>query len=176
MAEYTNEKHKKVKKILRIVGIILFLVGVGLSIFGGIFFAKNFEDPMNMTTNFAAFDMIFLGLGSFLSISGLFLFFISFIVSVGKYVSKESAEIQKQLIYDVKDDHKEYAKTISSGIKEGLKDGNSSFTCPYCHHAVKTSDKYCDSCGSRLVKTCPSCLKENDPDAKYCSGCGRSLF
>jgi hypothetical protein len=45
--------------------------------------------------------------------------------------------------------------------------------CSNCGHDNRTGAKFCEECGTHLVKVCPSCAAELSPTAKFCSQCGQ---
>src|SRR5262245_26830273 len=47
--------------------------------------------------------------------------------------------------------------------------------CPHCQHLNTETAKFCEECGTRLVRTCPGCGREVSPSAKFCSECGTAL-
>ena len=138
---YTDNKHKLVKIILRIIGFSL----IGLSIIGAIlliiFFSK--IDFMLQT--------IFIFLTILPTVIAIPFIFLSFASNIGKYGAKESVEIQKQVMKDIVDDSKQFSKEIASSVKETVDQNN--IVCSYCHHKNSIDAKYCDECGKLLEKT-----------------------
>src|SRR5215510_4201426 len=47
--------------------------------------------------------------------------------------------------------------------------------CSACQHDNSPAARFCEACGTRLVRTCPGCGREVSPQAKFCSECGQSL-
>ncbi len=47
--------------------------------------------------------------------------------------------------------------------------------CPQCQHANSKAAKFCEECGTSLVRLCPGCGHEVKPRAKFCSDCGTFL-
>src|SRR5438132_10317838 len=47
--------------------------------------------------------------------------------------------------------------------------------CLACQHDNSAAARFCEACGTRLVRTCPGCSREVSPTAKFCSECGQSL-
>ncbi|MGE4095208.1 MAG: adenylate/guanylate cyclase domain-containing protein [Candidatus Binatia bacterium] len=47
--------------------------------------------------------------------------------------------------------------------------------CPQCQHENTAVAKFCEECGTRLVRVCPGCGQEVTPRAKFCSACGATL-
>jgi class 3 adenylate cyclase/predicted ATPase len=47
--------------------------------------------------------------------------------------------------------------------------------CPQCQHENSEAAKFCEDCGTKLIRTCPSCGHEVNPRAKFCPECGTPL-
>jgi TOMM system kinase/cyclase fusion protein len=47
--------------------------------------------------------------------------------------------------------------------------------CPRCQFDNRDTAKFCEECGSRLVRTCPGCGYEVSPRANFCPECGTRL-
>jgi len=47
--------------------------------------------------------------------------------------------------------------------------------CPQCQLEIRDTAKFCEACGSMLVRTCPACGYEVSPLANFCSECGTRL-
>lgn len=47
--------------------------------------------------------------------------------------------------------------------------------CPKCLSSNAESAKFCDQCGTSLVRTCSRCGAENPPETTYCEKCGARL-
>ncbi|MBI3799109.1 MAG: AAA family ATPase [Deltaproteobacteria bacterium] len=47
--------------------------------------------------------------------------------------------------------------------------------CLQCQHENSAAAKFCEECGTRLVRTCPGCGHEMSPRAKFCPACGIPL-
>jgi TOMM system kinase/cyclase fusion protein len=47
--------------------------------------------------------------------------------------------------------------------------------CPQCQFENGDTAKFCEECGSRLVRTCPGCGHEVSPRANFCPECGSRL-
>ncbi|MGH7964362.1 MAG: AAA family ATPase, partial [Candidatus Binatia bacterium] len=48
--------------------------------------------------------------------------------------------------------------------------------CPSCEFDNPDGAKFCEECGSKLVRVCPSCGREVRPGAKFCAECGAPLM
>ena len=47
--------------------------------------------------------------------------------------------------------------------------------CPQCQHENSAAAKFCEECGTRLVRVCPGCGQEVSPRARFCSECDTAL-
>lgn len=49
--------------------------------------------------------------------------------------------------------------------------------CPNCNSLNKEDAKFCNNCGTKLVRNnfCTNCGTKNDADAKFCNNCGQKL-
>src|SRR5215510_10334416 len=47
--------------------------------------------------------------------------------------------------------------------------------CPSCGFENPQGMKFCEDCGTTLVRVCPSCGHEVRPTAKFCGHCGAAL-
>ena len=47
--------------------------------------------------------------------------------------------------------------------------------CASCGFANPEEKKFCEECGTKLVRVCPSCGAEVRPAAKFCGDCGTPL-
>ncbi|MDP9327273.1 MAG: AAA family ATPase [Actinomycetota bacterium] len=48
-------------------------------------------------------------------------------------------------------------------------------TCPHCGHQSEAGQRFCGSCGERLVLACEVCGASSPPDFRYCGSCGAPL-
>lgn len=48
--------------------------------------------------------------------------------------------------------------------------------CPVCGADINKGEKFCPSCGKKLVDSCPDCGAELVPGAKFCPNCGKKLI
>ncbi len=48
--------------------------------------------------------------------------------------------------------------------------------CPQCQHENNETAKFCEECGTKLIRACPGCGHEVSPRAKFCPECGISLM
>lgn len=62
---------------------------------------------------------------------------------------------------------------ITMGASQALKDGQ--VLCPKCHVANDKGQKFCSSCGTKLVSTCPNCQHDVPFGLEFCPECGISM-
>ena len=167
-----NAKQKKIKLILRIIGFSLIGIGGILSIYGIVNFMEAFNHPSFEEPG--ATNIFFISLGSSMVIGGIFLTIISFLSEVGKYVSKETINIQKDYLSEADDIHKDYVKNLSQGFKEGFS-GKNKKKCPNCGNEIPSNSHLCNKCGAKRKKVCTACGSEKEGDANYCFKCGQKL-
>jgi class 3 adenylate cyclase len=48
-------------------------------------------------------------------------------------------------------------------------------SCPHCGHESEAGQRFCGSCGERLVLACRECGASSPLDFRYCGSCGASL-
>lgn len=158
-----DKKHKKTRTIMRIIGLTLLTAGITMMIVSFCIFFKN---PGPVTFGLFAGAGVCIVLGAPLTL-------LSFASSIGKFMAKEQAPVANQMMMGTKDTAKEYVKTVSGGLNEGLNSKPSKgVVCPECHTENEAGAKFCDHCGKPLTRTCPKCGEENDVDANFCRKCG----
>src|SRR5215475_7936901 len=47
--------------------------------------------------------------------------------------------------------------------------------CPSCGFDNPQGLKFCEECGTQLLRVCPSCGQQVRPTAKFCGDCGTTL-
>src|SRR4030095_1711309 len=47
--------------------------------------------------------------------------------------------------------------------------------CPHCGHENSERAKFCQECGTKLVRACPHCRREVSPHATFCTECNHPL-
>src|SRR5215831_16524284 len=47
--------------------------------------------------------------------------------------------------------------------------------CPSCGFENPEGLKFCEDCGTKLVRACPTCGQQVRPTAKFCGECGTTL-
>lgn len=153
-----QKKHLKVKRILKIVGIIIVLGGLALVITG-------IADLVTSEGFPSLFWCLILGLPA-LGIGGM-ICLTAFRREIATYTAHETAPAVNEM-----------SKAIQPGIQTAAKAARSGFEpsiCPACSAENDAGAKFCKSCGAALSKACPACGAANDADAKFCNSCGGRL-
>jgi RNA polymerase subunit RPABC4/transcription elongation factor Spt4 len=154
--------HNKTRKVLRIAGPILLVIG------------------------FLLFATIILGfIGIPLIFAGAVMTIYGYMGKVARYTAGEMAPVGKDTFNYVATGSKEGISAVASAIGEGLKEGGvslggeskESVRCHKCNSVQDADAKFCDDCGTALLKSkpCPGCAELNDADAKFCDNCGQSI-
>ena len=163
---YQNEndmqKHKRIKKRLRIIGIILLVLGAGLTITGFV----SFFTAMGSYGMPKLFWCAFIGL-PMLAFGGM-LTALGFKKEFARYVKNETTPIFNELGQEIKPGISAITQTIAGSIQ------NEKITCK-CGQENDIGDKFCSRCGSPLTKTCPKCNCEVNDSDKFCNNCGNKL-
>lgn len=163
-----NKDYSKFTKVLRIIGIILIITGITLSVIA----------VSNMMSHSNLFFLGFIGLP--LIFVGLVCTMFGFMKKFNSFTASQVAPVQKDVANYMLDGTREEmgktAKTIFSSIDtSNAKSEKQSKRCPRCGELNDSTAKFCDNCGTPLVKICPKCKQENDPNAIYCDNCGTRL-
>lgn len=66
-------------------------------------------------------------------------------------------------------------KDISKNVQTKEISEKSQDKCPYCHSDINKNQKYCSSCGKKVILECPNCGEQIDERQKFCTECGTSL-
>lgn len=157
-----NNKHNKNKKTLKIVGYCTLIPGVILTIIGFISFfvsSSSMEMPSLFFLDFIGIPLIFVG-------STCLRF--GYRREVATYIKNESVPVAKELYQDLKPEVNDLVGTI-----KGEKAQNK--ICPKCQTVNDSDSRFCDACGTPLIKTCPNCNSLVDFDDKFCPRCGNKL-
>ena len=157
-----NSKHKRNKKTLKIIGFCTLIPGIILTIVGFVSFfisSSSMEMPKLFFLSFIGLPLI--GIGTACLIFG-------YRREVATYMKNESVPIAKELYQDLKPEVNDFVETV-----KGEKGQNK--ICPNCQKVNDPDSKFCDACGTPLVKTCPSCNSIVDADDKFRPKCGNKL-
>jgi Double zinc ribbon len=196
MSDKLDPNHENKRNLLRGIGIVLLLVGLGFTITGLVSFFSAFSNAM---PRFSSGGPHSFGVGSrssgggppklfwcaFIGLPllgiGVKLTFFSYMGAIGRYVAGESAPVVKDTFNYMAHGTKDGIKTVASALGEGLSQGGLgggvqtvAVRCQKCNHTNKDDAKFCNDCGAPLLKSkgCPSCEEINDNDAKFCDNCG----
>jgi rRNA maturation endonuclease Nob1 len=95
---------------------------------------------------------------------------LDFDFQTGKITQEDYEPLRQQLLIAAAQAEQvvETPKTVSPAKADTI-------TCPQCHTAVQTDDKFCAKCGTALNLTCPQCHKKVMADDKFCARCGAAL-
>lgn len=154
---------KKTKKIVKIIGIVLLIIGIGLFI-TGIISLTNFDINNDKQPNL--FFLSFIGLP--LIFAGLVLILFTSIGQMNRYVMGEVTPVMKETYRTMNPEFRD-AVNILKGNEEKI-------SCPKCSTLNDKDSVYCKNCGEKIgKKTCPNCGIESDNDSNFCKNCGEKI-
>lgn len=162
-AEERKARHRKTKKILRVVGGIALAAGIAFVIVGISDFFRNtadFQQPKLFWCFFAGFPLIFVGAS--LTVLG-------FHREIGRYVKNESVPIINEAATELAPAVKEIAKAVK-GVSSDTRGARCS-----CGAENESDANYCKVCGKPLTRTCPYCGESVKSDNIFCGKCGKML-
>ena len=160
--ENNMDKHKRTKKILKIVGILMIIAAIVCIVFGFISFSNALggSEPPNL------FFLLMIGFP--LLVVGIFLTLMGCQKEIARYIKNESVPIFNEMGQEIKPG----VSGITKAVKDGLNsDENSQIVCECGQYNDKDS-LYCSACGRALKKTCPMCGNGLEQKDKFCSKCG----
>jgi hypothetical protein len=143
--------HSSSRQFLRIFGPTTAVLGLLLTVIGfGSFLTSLGSHEMPRYFWCAFIGLPLLGVGVAMSQFG-------FLGSFIRYVSGESAPVQKDTFNYLAEGTKEGVRTVATAIGEGLaggmqKDGYVGKRCLTCHHENDMDAKFCKNCGAALVQ------------------------
>lgn len=163
----------EVSTALRVVGLSMVVLGGILTLIGVTSFFSafgTFGPPRYFWCAFLGLPLLGFGL----QISGL-----GFLGPFTRYVSGQTAPVQRDTFNYLADGTTEGVRNIATAAAQGFSAGASKPTaanvaaCPHCHALNPHAARFCDQCGTAFgAKSCPRCRHENDADARFCSQCG----
>lgn len=156
-----ESNHRKVKRIFKILGIILTIIGFAFAITG---FASFFI-AMNNATTPTLFWCCFVGFP--ILVVGLWMLMFGFRKEIMQYTKNESVPVFN--------DAAKQAQPGISAIAEAVREKPESVTCPKCGTPCPSDAKFCEQCGATLYSTCPACGEQVSHDALFCKKCGKKL-
>lgn len=154
-----NDKHRKIKIILRVIGFICLPAGIILLLCGTIPFFRGDVSTFNL--NFIAMPLIFVGA---VCLSW------GFMREVNKYVADENLPVVTDAANKILSGTREETVKTAAQIK-----GQALPVCPACGELNECGANFCDKCGTPLKRKCPDCAEMNGADAKFCRNCGKEL-
>lgn len=141
--EFITEEHKKTRKVFRIVGPVLLLIGVcciAIAIADS-FTLDFFEMPkydwlffVGMPFLFVGFVLCGLGYGS----------------DVAKYQSREMAPVAKDTFNYLASETTEGVESISRAVQKGKSTVIEAKQCGNCQEINKLDAKFCNECGQEI--------------------------
>jgi len=172
-----TEKYSGIRVLLRVLGPLLIVTGLGFMFVGtadffSAFNSHTFRGPDKFWMNFVGIPLI--GIGTWMTRYGYLR------VAVG-YVAGEVAPVGKDVInylgQETQGTVEEVARAAGQGIAEALGHETAEKPCHKCQAMNDPDAAFCSSCGAALKKTkaCPACGHANYDDAKFCDKCGRGL-
>ncbi len=169
MNDEEKEKHLKLKKKLKTIGMTLLVIGAVCAILG---FGEFFITIGNGGGMPKLFFLCFIGLPMIGIGVGLLMF--SSHGDIMRYTKNEAVPV----INEAGEELTPAIKSVAGAVREGLY-GEPAKTkrpvCPVCGVENQAENKFCDKCGALLKKVCPACGAEQDGDDKFCGQCGAKL-
>jgi RNA polymerase subunit RPABC4/transcription elongation factor Spt4 len=160
-----TSKYQKQRKLFRTIGPILLIagvscIGVALFDFFSVFGDFNAGPPKLFGLMFLGMPLVFLGV--------LFTY-IGYMRAVADYGVREMAPVASNAFNYIAKETKPGFQSVASAFK------GEEVECRHCHVMNDQDAKFCNNCGSAMMKICSSCNEENQADSKYCKQCGQQL-
>ena len=160
-----NDKHLKNKKLFKILGITLTLIGSICMIIGIASFFKGFSNMEQPKLFYFCFIAVpFLGIG-------INLLTLGFKSEILNYHKNESVPV----INEASSELKPTIKNVVEAVKEESGSSVTNTIVCSCGAINDKSSKYCKNCGKPLFLVCPNCGANCDINSKYCNNCGNKL-
>lgn len=159
-----DQNHKRIKTILKIVGISMLVVGAVFTIIAFINFFSSFGSYEPPTL----FWCCFIGL-PLLGFGGMITMF-AFNGEIARYLKNESVPVANEAADELRPAVKSVVSTVVDAAKEGIDSG------VLCECGTKNDEgsKFCKNCGKKLTDVCPTCGNATD-SGKFCNHCGNPL-
>lgn len=169
--ERINPGHLKARQSLRMLGPLVFGIGLLFTVVGmGSFFMSmgTFGPPRLFWCCFVGMPLMFVG-GT---MSGY-----GFMGAVTRYQAGEIAPVGKDAFNYMADGTRDGVQTIASAIGAGFNEAApaASVACRTCGQGNDPDAKFCDECGAAMSATCHACGVDNDSNAKFCDACGSQI-
>ena len=168
--------HGAKRGLLRVLGPIVLLVGLGFVAVGMVsFFAAfgSFGPPKHFWCAFVGMPILFVG-GAMTAYG--------YMGAMARYQAQELAPVGKDafnyLAKGTSGGLKSAASAVASGLAEGMgAQRDEGVRCSACGAVNDADANFCDECGAPLstTKECPACQALNDSGAKFCDNCGAGL-
>lgn len=179
----TKAKLKKIGIILIAIGASLAVVGIVLVIVGFVSFSKPIYDDNPNAFYSSGASMAMFVCGSFLLVFGfpclgygIYATFFANAREIASYGATAVTPVIGETINYVKDS---VSSSEKINEKDDLKQENKTnfIKCLKCGAENDETNKFCENCGSKLVKSrvCPKCNSKFDKAIKFCPNCGAKL-
>jgi zinc-ribbon domain len=144
--ERAIDPHDRTRRILRIVGPLLAIVGLGFTVTGlASFFSAmgSLEPPRNFWCAFVGLPLLGVGL----AVSKL-----AYLGSIFRYFAREIAPVQKDTFNYLAEGTRVGIRGMAEAAGEGLAAGLSTpgAKCPVCREANPPAANFCSQCGAAL--------------------------
>ena len=154
-----KKKHERTKRTLKIIGVVIAVIGLGLAVMGGVDMISSVSDDKMPTL----FWGLIVGL-PMLGIGGMFCL-MGFRKEITRYVKNETVPVINETGQEIRP----AISAIAGAVKNA--EGN---ICPHCGNPNDETAKFCRHCGAELSVVCPSC-GEKVKAGKFCDKCGKLL-
>ena len=128
-------------KLIGVVGIVLFVIGI-IKLVNGF---GEFED------NSFSIGMFMMPVGLFLGVTGLVMGFRPEItkhtIKTIKYIQKENQEELKEIVSTVSEIHLESVTATANAVRDGLSE---TIYCKHCGKRIDLNSQFCKYCGQKL--------------------------
>lgn len=173
-----RRQHQQTRGFLRIIGPMVFAVGLVFTAIGLISFFSafgRFAGPPQY------FWCAFLGMPLMAAGSAISKF--AFMGAVTRYVANEVTPVGTDVFNTVVSETQESFRDLAASIGSGLRDDRSAVRtpangspCGSCGTANAPEARYCKACGISLAsRRCEHCGDSAPPDARFCDSCGEPL-
>ena len=183
--ERIDPGHRRPQTVLRVVGPVVFGIGVLLTVIA----IASFGVAIVSGRPPVLFVLAFFGLP--LVFAGTIMTFVGYMGKIARYTQAETAPVAKDTFNYLAGGTQEGAKTVAAAIGEGIGAGigaaggaktcatreTTKVRCHKCNFMETPDAKFCSACGAALEKDklCPTCNELNDADAKFCDNCGHGF-
>lgn len=154
-----NEQHLKIKKTLKVAGVIVLAAGLVLTLTGFVNFfssASSGEMPTLFWCSFLGLPML---------AAGLTMLLWGFRRELVQYTKNEVTPVAGEALADLTPAVADMARAARADT----------VACPGCGTKNDADAKFCSECGAPLAAVCKACGATNDTGAKFCSNCGKPL-